>query len=114
MKVAILTPGGVDRSGTERVIPCLLWLIERLVRGNGLDHRWVGAGDISDNLKSAVIAAEDAKFCTHDGFDYDAIRKAEAYNATHKKKRGASTMAFLNASGVDPVSAAGPASAARW
>jgi glycosyltransferase involved in cell wall biosynthesis len=30
VKVAILVPGGVDRSGTERVIPCLLWLVERL------------------------------------------------------------------------------------
>lgn len=30
MKIALITPGGVDRSGTERVIPCLLWLIERL------------------------------------------------------------------------------------
>jgi glycosyltransferase involved in cell wall biosynthesis len=35
VKVAILVPGGVDRGGMERVIPCLLWLIERLV----------GAGD---------------------------------------------------------------------
>ena len=33
MRIALVTPGGVDRSGTERVIPCLLWLIERLVRG---------------------------------------------------------------------------------
>lgn len=32
MKVAIITPGGVDRSGTRRVIPCLLWFIERLVK----------------------------------------------------------------------------------
>ncbi len=31
MKIALLVPGGVDRSGTARVIPCLLWLIERLV-----------------------------------------------------------------------------------
>lgn len=38
MKVAILTPGGVDRSGTERVIPCLLWLIERLVRAGDEIH----------------------------------------------------------------------------
>jgi len=30
MKVALLVPGGVDRSGEYRVIPCLLWLIERL------------------------------------------------------------------------------------
>jgi glycosyltransferase involved in cell wall biosynthesis len=32
MKVAIIVPGGVDRSGTQRVIPALLWLIERLAR----------------------------------------------------------------------------------
>ncbi|MDB5673181.1 MAG: glycosyl transferase group 1, partial [Sphingomonas bacterium] len=38
MKIAILTPGGVDRSGTERVIPCLLWLIERLVRAGDEVH----------------------------------------------------------------------------
>lgn len=31
MKIALIVPGGVDRSGTHRVIPCLLWFIERLV-----------------------------------------------------------------------------------
>jgi glycosyltransferase involved in cell wall biosynthesis len=30
VKLAIIVPGGVDRSGEDRVIPCLLWLIERL------------------------------------------------------------------------------------
>jgi len=30
MKIAWVLPGGVDRSGDRRVIPCLLWLIERL------------------------------------------------------------------------------------
>ena len=34
MKVALLVPGGVDRSGTHRVIPFLLWLIERLAATN--------------------------------------------------------------------------------
>jgi monofunctional biosynthetic peptidoglycan transglycosylase len=81
-------------------VPVTILMIERLTQGNGLDHRWVGASDISDNLKSAVIAAEDAKFCTHDGFDYDAIKKAEAYNATHKKKRGASTISQQTAKNV--------------
>jgi glycosyltransferase involved in cell wall biosynthesis len=32
MKIALVVPGGVDRSGVDRVIPCLLWLIERLAR----------------------------------------------------------------------------------
>jgi len=32
VKLAMIVPGGVDRSGVDRVIPCLLWLIERLAR----------------------------------------------------------------------------------
>lgn len=38
MKVALLVPGGVDRSGTHRVIPCILWLIERLARAGDEVH----------------------------------------------------------------------------
>lgn len=38
MKVAIITPGGVDRSGVTRVIPCLLWFIERLVKSGDEVH----------------------------------------------------------------------------
>lgn len=34
MKIGLLVPGGVDRSGEFRVIPCLLWLIERLAAGH--------------------------------------------------------------------------------
>lgn len=32
MRVGLVVTGGVDRSGRERVIPALLWLIERLAR----------------------------------------------------------------------------------
>ncbi|MDB4948434.1 MAG: hypothetical protein JWM27_1083 [Gemmatimonadetes bacterium] len=38
MKVALLVPGGVDRTGTHRVIPCLLWMIERLVAAGDEVH----------------------------------------------------------------------------
>lgn len=38
MKIGLVVPGGVGRSGTERVIPVLLWLIERLVRGGDEVH----------------------------------------------------------------------------
>src|SRR3974390_3310964 len=34
MRIALVVPGGVDRSGEYRVIPALLALIERLARGN--------------------------------------------------------------------------------
>jgi glycosyltransferase involved in cell wall biosynthesis len=32
MNIALVTPGGVERSGQERVVPALLWLVERLAR----------------------------------------------------------------------------------
>src|SRR5438874_11340685 len=32
MRLAIVVPGGVDPSGRERVVPLLLWLVERLAR----------------------------------------------------------------------------------
>jgi glycosyltransferase involved in cell wall biosynthesis len=38
MKIALVVPGGVDRSGTQRVIPVLLGLIERLVRAGDEVH----------------------------------------------------------------------------
>lgn len=41
-----------------------------------LKHQWVSYGGISKYLKQAVIAAEDAKFTDHDGFDWDGIQKA--------------------------------------
>ena len=34
-----------------------------------LRHQWVGYARISVHLKRAVIAAEDAKFVGHEGFD---------------------------------------------
>jgi glycosyltransferase involved in cell wall biosynthesis len=36
MRIGLVVTGGVDRSGRERVIPCLLWLIERLARRHDL------------------------------------------------------------------------------
>ena len=41
-----------------------------------LQYRWVPYGSISPHLKRAVVAAEDARFVEHDGFDWDGIRKA--------------------------------------
>ena len=41
-----------------------------------LKHRWVDYKNISPNLKRALIAAEDAKFVDHEGFDWEGIQKA--------------------------------------
>ena len=41
-----------------------------------LQYRWVPYARISNNLKRAMVAAEDAKFVEHGGFDWDGIRNA--------------------------------------
>ncbi|MCL2657233.1 MAG: monofunctional biosynthetic peptidoglycan transglycosylase [Betaproteobacteria bacterium] len=61
-----------------------------------LHHHWVPYSRISDNLKRAVVAAEDDKFVDHDGFDWDAIQKAMEKNQQRiqrgKPVRGGSTI----------------------
>jgi len=45
-----------------------------------LRHKWVPYSQISNNLKRALIAAEDAKFVDHEGFDWEGIQKAYVKN----------------------------------
>lgn len=54
---------------------------------------WVPIEKISPSLVRAVLAGEDNHFFSHDGFDYDAIRKAAEENWEEGKiVRGASTI----------------------
>ncbi|MBE0612385.1 MAG: monofunctional biosynthetic peptidoglycan transglycosylase [Burkholderiales bacterium] len=52
--------------------------------GAKLKQRWASYPRISEELKRAVIVAEDAKFSEHDGFDWEGIQKALEKN----QKRG--------------------------
>ena len=45
-----------------------------------LRHQWVPYSRISVHLKRAIVAAEDAKFLDHEGFDWEAIQKAYEKN----------------------------------
>jgi monofunctional glycosyltransferase len=44
-------------------------------------QKWVPYDEISDHLKRAVIASEDASFIDHEGVDWEAIEKAWERNA---------------------------------
>jgi monofunctional biosynthetic peptidoglycan transglycosylase len=58
-----------------------------------LAHRWTDYERISSHLKRAVVAAEDAKFIGHTGFDWEAISKAiERNEKKGKVVAGASTI----------------------
>lgn len=45
-----------------------------------LRHKWVSYAKISSHLKRALIAAEDARFVDHEGFDWEGIQKAYEKN----------------------------------
>ncbi|MHB1245843.1 MAG: monofunctional biosynthetic peptidoglycan transglycosylase [Sulfuriferula sp.] len=45
-----------------------------------LRHKWVPYAKISGNLKRALVAAEDARFLRHDGFDWEGIQYAAEKN----------------------------------
>src|SRR3546814_1414938 len=57
-----------------------------LADSSGITKDWTGLSDIDRNMVRAVIAAEDGKFCNHDGFDRAAIeedRKSTRLNSSH-------------------------------
>lgn len=49
-------------------------------------QQWVDYSDISDNLKRAVIASEDASFTEHEGVDIEALEKAWDKNAKAEQR----------------------------
>lgn len=59
----------------------------------GLAQTWVPYERISPHLKRAVVAAEDAQFLSHEGFDWEQIEKARELNEERGRVvRGASTI----------------------
>ena len=61
--------------------------------GAKVRHAWVPYERISEHLKRAVIAAEDARFLDHEGFDWEAIQQAMQKNERRGKVvAGASTI----------------------
>ncbi len=67
---------------------------------NGFDKSWTPLSRIDRNMVSAVIAGEDAKFCSHGGFDREAIEKAIERNARSSRLRGGSTISQQTAKNV--------------
>jgi monofunctional biosynthetic peptidoglycan transglycosylase len=65
-----------------------------------LNKDWVSLDEISPHLQRAVIASEDPKFLSHNGFDFEAIAKAIDANKRRKIKMGASTISQQTAKNV--------------
>lgn len=72
---------------------------------NGFTKDWTPLSRIDRNMVAAVVAGEDAKFCSHQGFDAEAIEQAIERNARAKargssKLRGGSTISQQTAKNV--------------
>jgi len=80
------------------VTPLMLWNAPAV----GIDKAWVPLDRIAPALVRAVVSAEDARFFTHPGVDWDAIRRARDYNERHggSPRRGGSTITMQCARNV--------------
>lgn len=68
--------------------PTTLTILSEARRLGSVDRQWTPLEEIAPVMVRSVVAAEDANFCTHWGFDMKAIRKAMDEGGT----RGASTL----------------------
>jgi monofunctional glycosyltransferase len=63
-----------------------------LIAGRGVTKDWMSLSAMDPNMARAAIAGEDGKFCSHRGFDRDAIEDAMRRNAKGGRIRGGSTI----------------------
>jgi monofunctional biosynthetic peptidoglycan transglycosylase len=75
-----------------------------VLNGDGITKDWTPLARIDRDMVDAAIAAEDGKFCSHDGFDVEAIQKAIKRNERARKRggviRGGSTISQQTAKNV--------------
>jgi len=67
----------------------MLW---RQLTGAPMSRSWIDFGNISPSLPRSVVAAEDAKFCSHHGIDWDALREVVDDAEDGEVTRGGSTI----------------------
>jgi monofunctional biosynthetic peptidoglycan transglycosylase len=72
--------------------PITITMLGDVFAGRGLNKDWMPVSQIDRDIVRAAIAAEDSKFCTHNGFDFEAIEDAMKRNASGGRIRGGSTI----------------------
>ncbi|MEM9668395.1 MAG: monofunctional biosynthetic peptidoglycan transglycosylase [Pseudomonadota bacterium] len=85
-----------------RFVPAVgsILMVQRYIAGETVTRDWKPIHKISPHLVRAVIAAEDSRFCQHDGIDLDAIDKALDERAQGRSTRGASTITQQTAKNI--------------
>lgn len=81
-------------------VPFTILMINRALEGDKIKYHPVSINNISRHLIDSAIAAEDSRFCLHQGFEIEAMKRALNANKKGKKLRGASTISQQTAKNV--------------
>ena len=80
--------------------PVTATMLANAIDGRGIDKQWMSLSRMDPDIARAAIAGEDARFCTHHGFDFIAIQKALAHDQRGRRVRGGSTISQQTAKNV--------------
>ena len=72
--------------------PVSALMVWRRLTGAPVVRQWIDFGAISPSLPRSVVGAEDAKFCSHHGIDWDALRDVVDDAEEGEVTRGGSTI----------------------
>ena len=72
--------------------PTTATMLGDMIAGRGATRDWMSIEQIDRDMVRAAIGAEDSKFCSHHGFDVEAMEDAMKRNASGGRIRGGSTI----------------------
>ena len=99
-RIALMTVVDPESTAFER---SAVYSVATSTGGLKWRQQWVPYSDMSDNLKRAVIASEDASFTEHDGVDIEALEKAWDKNAKAEKQAGQGVQQSTKNASVKPA-----------
>jgi monofunctional glycosyltransferase len=79
------------------VPPVSTLMLARMIEGKSYERDYVRLRNIAPAAIAAVIASEDASFCSNDGVDWGALHEVLTRGGVHGPKRGASTITMQTA-----------------
>jgi monofunctional biosynthetic peptidoglycan transglycosylase len=80
--------------------PVTATMLGDMFAGRGAARDWMSLDQMDRDMVRAAIGAEDSKFCSHNGFDIEAIEDALKRNASGGRIRGGSTISQQTAKNV--------------
>ncbi|MEM7500193.1 MAG: monofunctional biosynthetic peptidoglycan transglycosylase [Pseudomonadota bacterium] len=72
--------------------PMGTYMLAERVRLGGIEQRWMPLEALGGDVARAAVAAEDARFCLHNGVDLEALQSAAEGYLSGERVRGASTI----------------------